>query len=216
MILRRSSEADLPALQALWQEVFGDPPAFTSKFYEAFGPDSAIVAVEEEKVVAMIHPLPVALAQNRKYSFGVYIYALATDPHYRGRGIASRLLAEAERLPFSRIPTLLNAETAGLTERSSLSPTFALLIPGEESLFDYYHTRGYNRSACVISQTSPDYCSHLAKGLEDQPIFLKPYEFFAFSEHMWEPVPPPTERGLWKALTLHLTEQTPILSHFMQ
>lgn len=215
-MIRRSTSADLPSLQSLWQEVFGDPPAFTGRFYETFGSDCALVAEEGEKVVAMIHPLPVALAQNGKYSFGVYIYALATAPHYRGRGIASALLQAAETAPFATPPTLGDARLVELTGMESQIPAFSLLIPGEDSLFAYYRARGYIRDAQVVSREAETYEKQLWKGTEGQPIFLKPEPFYAFSRRIPEPVPPPVDRALWKALSPDLPESEPTLSHFMQ
>lgn len=215
-MIRRSTPADLPSLQSLWQDVFGDPPAFTGRFYEIFGADSALVAEENGTVVAMIHPLPVALAQNGKYSFGVYIYALATAPHYRGRGIASALLQAAETAPFATPPTLGDTKSAGLTAMEAQTPAFSLLIPGEDSLFAYYRTRGYQRGAQVVSQEAETYEKQLWKGTEGQPIFLKPQPFYTFSQKIPEPVPPPVERALWKALSPNLPESEPSLSHFMQ
>ena len=215
-MIRRSTPADLPVLQSIWQEIFGDPPAFTERFYKIFGADCAIVAEEDGKVVGMIHPLPVALAQNGQYSFGVYIYALATIPGYRGRGIAYALLRAAESAPFVSKPTLSGAEAMRLQDISQHTPAFSLLIPGSESLFSYYRNRGYDRIARVISDTSDTYAHHLGLGLSDQPVFLKPEHFFALSERMWEPVPPPVEQALWKSLSPDLPNGEPTLSHFMQ
>ena len=218
MIIRRSTAADQPTLQTLWQEVFGDPPAFTGQFYETFGADCALVAEENGKVMAMIHPLPVALAQNGQYSFGVYIYALATAPAYRGRGIASALLQAAETAPFASPPTLdkITAIEEGLVEIRRDTPAFSLLIPGEESLFAYYRMRGYERGAKVVSHEAENYRDQLRQGTGCEPIFLKPEPFYTFSRRINEPVPPPLEHGLWKPLTPDLTEREPILSHFMQ
>jgi GNAT superfamily N-acetyltransferase len=214
--VRRSTPADLPVLQTIWQEVFGDPPAFTGRFYETFGADCAIVAEEDDGIVGMIHPLPVALAQNGQYSFGVYIYALATIPSYRGRGIAYALLCAAESAPFVSDPSLAGAESMGLPGNFHLTPAFSLLIPGSESLFSYYRNRGYDRTARVISEISDTYTNHLRLGLSDQPVFLKPEHFFSLSERMWEPIPPPVDRALWKAISPDLPNGKPTLSHFMQ
>jgi ribosomal protein S18 acetylase RimI-like enzyme len=183
VIFRRSKSEDLPALQALWQEVFGDPPAFTGRFYETFGADAAIVAEEDEKVVAMIHPLPVALAQNGTYSFGVYIYALATAPDYRGRGIASCLLTEAETAPLASAALAWETE---LTNRAGNTPAFSLLIPGEESLFAYYRARGYERDAKVVSQEAETYSAQLEQGRSCKPIFLKSsHKISPFRSFLW-------------------------------
>lgn len=212
--IRRSRSADLPSLMRLWQEVFGDPPAFTKKFYHTFGADCAFVAEIDEKIVAMIHALPVSLAQNGQFAWGVYIYALATAPDYRGLGIASALLQIAETAPFTILPTLSGAEEMGPAPDS---PTFALLIPGEESLFDYYLKKGYDRTAHILSQDTPDYRAHLAQGKGDTAVFLKPEPFYNLSVAMYQPDPLPVTTALWKATDRHFfPKATPYLSHFMQ
>ena len=161
MIIRRSTPDDIPLLQQLWQTVFGDPPAFTGRFYETFGADCALVAESDGEIVSMIHTLPTALSQNGLYTFGTYLYALATAPDHRGKGIASRLLRTAELAPFSTPPTLAGANEQGLQESPDSIPAFAILIPGEESLFSYYRAKGYTLEAQIISPESPDYPSHL-------------------------------------------------------
>ena len=217
MIIRRSTHEDIPFLQKLWQEVFGDPPAFTERFYENFGADCALIAVTEGKIVAMIHTLPVAMAQAGQYRWGTYLYALATSPTHRGQGIASELLTVAERAPFATLPLLSGANESGLQEISDLIPSFSILIPGEESLFNYYRRKGYTRKARVISAEAPDYPSHLREGLGSTPILLKPEPFYSFSSKIPECVPPPVETALWKAHSSHISpEITPTLSHFMQ
>ena len=216
--IRRSRSADQTALMTLWQEVFGDPPAFTSKFYNTFGADCAWVAEIDKKIVAMIHALPIALAQNGQYSWGVYLYALATAPDYRGLGIASRLLSTAETAPYSTPPILIGAEEMGLSPVNSPdSPTFALLIPGEESLFAYYRQKGYDRTAVIVKNDAPDHPSHLSQGKGAEAVFLKPRPFYELSVKMYQPDPLPITTALWKAIDLkNPPTSTPYLSHFMQ
>ncbi|MGM9648334.1 MAG: GNAT family N-acetyltransferase [Eubacteriales bacterium] len=217
MIIRRSTRADLPALQTLWQEVFGDPPAFIRGFYAAFGTYCAILAEENGQVMGMIHPLPVTLAQKGQCTPGVYVYALATAPAHRGKGIAALLLEAAENTPFAASPTLTGAERIGLTVREAGRPAFSLLIPAEESLFSYYRRRGYHRPARVLADDAPDFLAHLSQGLANEPVFLKPEPFYTFARKIPEPVPPPVERALWKPLSPDLAaDGEPILSHFMQ
>lgn len=215
--IRQSTPKDVPALQKLWQETFGDPPAFTNRFYETFGKDCAWVAESDGKIISMLHALPVALTQNGQSYWGVYLYALATSPDFRGRGIASQLLSIAERAPFSTPPVLEGAVKIGLTQVSDATPAFSLLIPGEDSLFAYYRAKGYTLSASIISPEAPDYPSHLRQGLGDTPIFLKPLPFYTLSCKIPEGTPPPIQTALWKVLSPQISSDlTPILSHFMQ
>ena len=232
MTIRRAVSADLPALQQLWQEVFGDPPAFTDRFYNAFGAECALVAIAGDfiagdeiandkipdgEIVAMLHTLPTALACEGQARWGAYLYALATSPAYRGRGIASRLLAYAESAPFSAPPTLAGAGACGLSVPSRSAIEFTLLIPGEASLFSFYESKGYTRKAAVLSPEAPDYPAHLRQGSQSTPIFLKTEPFYNLSLRIPESVPPPMETALWKPLSDRpFPESTPILSHFMQ
>lgn len=215
--IRRSTASDLPVLMSLWQEVFGDPPAFTSKFYHTFGADCAFVAEIDEKIVAMIHALPTALAQNGQYSWGVYLYALATSPDYRGLGIASALLQTAEASPYVAPLTLSCAENAGLSlPHVTDSPAFALLIPGEESLVGYYRKRGYDRTANIRKDDAPDYRAHLTQGMGDTAVFLKPEPFYDLSVKTYQPDPLLVTTALWKATDPSIPVTTPYLSRFMQ
>lgn len=212
--IRRSNASDLPALMTLWQEVFGDPPAFTSKFYNTFGADCAFVAKIDEKIVAMIHALPIVLAQNGQYFWGVYIYALATAPDYRGKGIASALLQIAETAPYVVPPTLPSTELS--PAKSPDSPAFTLLIPGDESLFAYYRQKGYDRTASIVKDDAPDYTSHLTQGMGDKAVFLKPEPFYDLSTRMVQSDPLPITTALWKAMDKQIPEITPYLARFMQ
>lgn len=78
-------------LKALWKTVFGDPDSFIDAFFEdAFSPNRCRWIREDGHIVSALYWL------DCEYSCGklAYIYAVATDPAYRGKGLASRLLEE--------------------------------------------------------------------------------------------------------------------------
>ena len=121
MISRWARPAELPALQALWTRCFGDGPAVSGAFWDRFPPEEHTRIVAGDGVEAMASWMPVSLAGEA----GAYVYAVATAPEHRGRGLCRALMGELE--------AALAAE--GIT--------FAALCPAEASLYAFYAKMGY-------------------------------------------------------------------------
>ena len=78
-------------LKQLWKTVFGDTDAFINTFFEiAFSPDRCRFIEENGKIVSALYWF------DCEYDGGklAYIYAVATDPNHRGKGLASQLMQE--------------------------------------------------------------------------------------------------------------------------
>lgn len=121
-MLRTSTAADIPALQALWQRCFGDPPAYTRLYFaHLWQPEQVFIAAEGPEVQAMAIWFPLQVSGRP----AAYFYAVCTDPAYRRRGISRRLLAYAE---------------ASLRARGVAQ---FLLVPGDAGLFRFYAAQGY-------------------------------------------------------------------------
>ena len=78
-------------LKDLWKTVFGDSDFFIDTFFqEAFSPDRCRFIEEHGNIISALYWL------DCEYEGGklAYIYAVATDPAHRGKGLASRLLKE--------------------------------------------------------------------------------------------------------------------------
>ena len=106
----------------LWQRVFGDTREFVDLFLsDVYKPENTLVRYADGRVAAMLHIVDI------KTSYGPtgYLYAIATDPASRGRGLASELITEA---------------VASLRERGYKA---AMLIPSEPSLKDFYARFGF-------------------------------------------------------------------------
>ncbi len=118
---------DLPALQALWQTCFGDPADYVETFYRSsvYAPENTLVWREDGTPVSVVHMLPVWMRLDGEALPGQYIYAAATLPACRGRGLVSVLLEEACRLGKVR------------------GQAFSCLVPGGPDLFAFYEARGY-------------------------------------------------------------------------
>ena len=126
--IRVAHSGDFPALARLWELVFGDSRDFTDEFFHVmWTPGCCRVAELDGGIAAMGFCLtgPEALGLHCSY-----IYAMATAPEYRGRGLAAALGRALTDGAFENgadlVATLpaeesLNAWYAG---RLGMSPTF--------------------------------------------------------------------------------------------
>ncbi|MDE6446253.1 MAG: GNAT family N-acetyltransferase [Alistipes sp.] len=118
-------QPDEAACKELWQRVFGDDDAFVDAFLLRHYDRSRMLAVEQEgRLAAMLHLLPFDTALGR----ASYIYGVATDPAYRGRGLASQLMREALRQ---------------CDERGD-EAVFLIPTPGQPRLRDFYGRFGFS------------------------------------------------------------------------
>ena len=78
-------------LKQLWKIVFGDPDSFIDAFFHvAFSPDRCRCMEEAGKPVSALYWFDCSYDGGKL----AYIYAVATHPEYRGKGLASRLLED--------------------------------------------------------------------------------------------------------------------------
>ncbi len=122
MIFRQAQPRDRARIVSIWMEVFGDEEAVATRLLDDFaGPDNIYVAEEDGRVIAQLLTVPCECGGHT----GAYLYALATVPEYRSRGIMEKLMDYAEE----------KVRAAG--------GSFLILIPASLSLFDYYLDRGF-------------------------------------------------------------------------
>lgn len=114
----------IPQLRSLWKEAFGDTDAFLDHFYsKAFSPDRCFCATVEGEIAAMAYWF-----HCEEYA---YIYAVATAEKHRGKGISHALMARIHEI---------------LTQRGYAG---CILVPGEESLRQFYRGMGYENCGGV-------------------------------------------------------------------
>ena len=114
-------------LRSLWKTVFGDSDAFLDAFFSiAYSSDRCRYLTEGESVVSALYWF------DCEYEGGklAYIYAVATDPNHRGKGLASRLMQQTH---------------AHLKE---LGYAGAVLKPAK-GLFPFYERLGYQTSGYI-------------------------------------------------------------------
>ena len=80
-------------------KAFGDDEQFADSFIMRYYSRRRMLTAEAEgRMAAMLHLLPFRTELGRT----TYIYGVATDPAFRGRGLASQLMREAMRLIAER------------------------------------------------------------------------------------------------------------------
>lgn len=78
-------------LKQLWKIVFGDPDSFIDAFFDvAFSPDRCRCLEENGNVISALYWFDCSYEGGKL----AYIYAVATHPDHRGKGLASRLLED--------------------------------------------------------------------------------------------------------------------------
>lgn len=121
MISRWARPEEQTSLQVLWNRVFGDGPVVSGAFFDRFPPEAHTRVINRDALAAMASWIPVTLAGQA----GAYVYAVATAPDQRGKGLCRTLMGELEDALAAR----------GLA--------FAALCPATSSLFDFYAKLGY-------------------------------------------------------------------------
>lgn len=124
--LRRPAPSEYDVLRRLWMTAFGDSRETVDLFFSAVDPAAhALTAWDGTRLVSMLFLLPSVLTVDGVSYDAEYVYAVATDPEYRGQGAMTRLEQEAVRF----------ARHAGA---SCLA-----LVPASEELFRMYAKLGY-------------------------------------------------------------------------
>lgn len=153
-------------LQELWKCCFGDGYEVSGAFFDAFPPETHTRVISiESRVAAMVSWMPVTVCSDSAELPGAYIYAVATDPQYRGRGLCTALMRETEEIAFSQ-----GAE-------------FAALWPASASLFGFYGAMGYapafgaktlralpTGDALMLTELSPEEYRHLREAYVPKPF----------------------------------------------
>lgn len=121
-------------LYGLWKLVFGDSDSTVDLFMKrSFSPENTAVCYDGKKLVSMLFLLPEKIKLGNGIFDAYYIYAAATEPQYRKRGIMEKLIDfSAEVCENRKIP-------------------FIFLVPANEHLFDYY--KKFKFKACIKQKT---------------------------------------------------------------
>lgn len=125
--VRPSVPADIPAQRELWRLAFGDPEAYIDNFYHTYYRPERVLVLEEEGVVRSMTAWfdTTFVVPGRGAYRAAYLYAVATHPDCRGKGLAGKLLAGADE--YFR----------------SLGIPAVTTVPAEPSLHNFFGSNGF-------------------------------------------------------------------------
>jgi len=121
---------NIDMLRELWQISFGDTEEFLDSFFTtAFHSNRFRCITDSGKIVAALYWFD-CLYQGSSLA---YLYAIATHPAYRKRGICRKLTEDTHN------------------ELATQGYQGSILVPGNKSLFDFYEKLGY-QACCSVSE----------------------------------------------------------------
>lgn len=135
--IRLGTPGDVPRERELWQLAFGDEGAYVDNFFETcYRPERMLLLEEDGAVQSMTAWFDTQLVLPGEGRFrAAYLYAVATDPAARGRGLAGRLLAGADE--YFR----------------SLSIPAVTTVPAEPSLHNFFGANGFQECFTLFQGT---------------------------------------------------------------
>lgn len=127
LLTRPSVPADIPAQRQLWQLAFGDDEAYVDNFYSSYyRPERVLVLEEEGQVRSMTAWFDTSFVVPGRGTYrAAYLYAVATHPDCRGRGLAGKLLSDADAY------------------FQSLDIPAVTTVPAEPSLHNFFAANGF-------------------------------------------------------------------------
>jgi ribosomal protein S18 acetylase RimI-like enzyme len=148
-------------LATLRRECFDESDAYI-RFYlsHRFAPGNTLVYTEQGRGIASLTLLPACVATPVRHFSAAYIYAVATLPAFRRRGIAATLLAKAEETLQARGVEAM------------------ILAPASDHLVEYYTRAGYRpcfgRKKTPLEPIAMPGTTHCS-GIEAAPLHASDY-----------------------------------------
>lgn len=141
MMIRFSVKSDIKQIVNLWNEAFGDSEDEIMFFINnRYLPNNTLVCEIDGEIASLLFLLEGNMCIKNKDYPSYYLYAACTAKKYRGRGIMASMLRFAQK----------TAQNRGYS--------FICLMPGENSLFDFYEKHGYKtvfkKKLITVNRTS--------------------------------------------------------------
>lgn len=134
MSVTYANDALIPGLRTLWKKAFGDTDEFLDLFFStAYAPNRCRCIADGENVQSALYWFDCFQGSDKI----AYIYAVATDPACRGRGLCRRVMEDT-------MEVLRDRGYAG-----------AILLPQEEWLIAMYAGMGFEACTTVTERWFP-------------------------------------------------------------
>lgn len=139
------------AARALYLDAFaGEDPAFVDALFAKGFPKHLIAMGDGGKLVSMLFSFPYPIATEDGLIDAHYIYGVATDKNYRGKGYAKRLLAEAASRGTPVFLRPMSSSLFSFYEKAGFTPFSPLsAVTGEVCAEDRTGTSGIQRLSCA-------------------------------------------------------------------
>ena len=136
-MLTPSVSEDVSAQRELWKLAFGDSDVYIDNFYNTYyRPERVLVLKEDGALRSMTAWFDTSFVIPGRGEYrAAYLYAVATHPDCRGRGLAARLLAGADG--YFR----------------SLGIPAVTTVPAEPSLHRFFGKNGFRECFCTLRRT---------------------------------------------------------------
>lgn len=132
------SPDQIPQLLRLWKDAFGDWNGFWEQFLQtAFSPSRCRCMLDGSQIAASLCWFNTECAGQKH----AYLYAVVTNPAYRGQGLCRRLMENTH------------------VHLSGLGYAGALLVPANEGLRDMYRKMNYRDCTCITERSCEAGCA---------------------------------------------------------
>lgn len=133
---KKAEQSDIEQLKNLWQECFGDKMDYINLYFDnMYKNEYCYIAKENDTVASMMMFLPATMVSFNKSINGRYVYAVATKPEFRGKGIMRQL------------------EKYATDDVKNMGIEFLTLVPASQSLFNLYKEIGYKTYAHLENES---------------------------------------------------------------
>lgn len=124
--IRFPFESDYDNLKHLWETSFDDSKESLDFFFKnTVSPGRVLAVFEENKPISALYMLESEILTDKKAYSAYYIYAVCTQPDYRGKGLMKSLFLELFKVAESR------------------NVDYLFLVPEEKYLFNIYEKLGF-------------------------------------------------------------------------
>lgn len=129
--LKNVTTEDYPQLISLFKTVFNDSDESVNNFFgNTVTPENTLAVFNGDEAVSELFLIDSVITIAKTEYSAFYVYGVCTHPDYRGQGLMSMLLNEAECLAKKR------------------GVKYLFLVPEGEKLFDMYGKLGYKTGFC--------------------------------------------------------------------